>query len=39
MGAGDLAHQTIRVSSGWNSKQSDFERFFEIWLQVYENKV
>ena len=39
MKAGDLAHQTIRVSSGWNSKQADFEQFAEIWLQVYENKV
>lgn len=39
MKAGDLAQQTIRVSSGWNSKQSDFERFVEIWLQVYQKQV
>lgn len=39
MKAEDLAHQTIRVSSGWNSKQEDFERFAEIWLQVYQNQV
>jgi len=39
MKAGDLAHQTIRVSSGWASTEEDFNRFAEIWLQVYKNQV
>ena len=39
MNAGDLAHQTIRVSSGWASTEDDFNRFAEIWLQVYKNQV
>jgi cysteine desulfurase len=37
MKVGDLAHQTIRVSSGWTSTEDDFNRFAEIWLQVYKN--
>jgi cysteine sulfinate desulfinase/cysteine desulfurase-like protein len=39
MNAGHLAHQTIRVSSGWASTEDDFNRFAEIWLQVYKNQV
>jgi len=39
MKAGDLAHQTIRVSSGWASTEEDFNSFAEIWLQVYKNQV
>lgn len=37
MKVGDLAHQTIRVSSGWASTEDDFNCFAEIWLQVYKN--
>jgi len=39
MKVGDLAHQTIRVSSGWASTEEDFNSFAEIWLQVYKNQV
>ena len=34
MGAGGLAGETIRVSSGWASRPEDFDRFAEIWLQL-----
>ena len=34
MGAGTLAGETIRVSSGWASRAEDFDRFAEIWLQL-----
>ena len=34
MGAGALAGETIRVSSGWASRAEDFDRFAEIWLQL-----
>ena len=39
MGAGGLAGETIRVSSGWASRPEDFDRFAEIWLQLQKNPL
>lgn len=35
MGRGDLAASAIRVSGGWASTQADWERFVQVWLDVY----
>ena len=35
MGAGDLAGQAVRISGGWQTKQSDFERLADVFLGLY----
>lgn len=35
MGAGGLADKTIRISSGWATKQSDFDKTAETWLGLH----
>ena len=35
MGAGDLAANTIRISSGWTTTADDFDRLAETWLNLY----
>ncbi|PJB69099.1 MAG: cysteine desulfurase [Alphaproteobacteria bacterium CG_4_9_14_3_um_filter_47_13] len=37
MGASDLeASSTLRISTGWNTKESDIDRFIEVWKKIYE---
>ena len=35
MGAGNLAANTIRISSGWTTTADDFDRLAETWLNLY----
>ncbi|MGB2107914.1 MAG: cysteine desulfurase family protein [Candidatus Puniceispirillum sp.] len=35
MGAGDLAGQAVRISGGWQTRQSDFERLADVFLGLY----
>ncbi|MCG8621808.1 MAG: cysteine desulfurase [Proteobacteria bacterium] len=35
MGAGALADKTIRISSGWATEKSDFDKVAETWLGLY----
>ena len=35
MGAGDLAGQAVRISGGWQTKQTDFERLADVFLELY----
>ena len=35
MGAGEEAANTVRISSGWASADSDFDRLAETWLKLY----
>jgi cysteine desulfurase len=35
MGFGDLATGALRVSGGWNTTQSDWDRFADVWLGLY----
>jgi cysteine desulfurase len=36
MDQGDLAGCAIRVSGGWNTKESDWNRFVEAWFEAHE---
>ncbi|RAK50891.1 cysteine desulfurase family protein [Phenylobacterium deserti] len=36
MGQGDLASCAIRVSGGWNTTESDWNRFVEAWSEAHE---
>ena len=36
MGQGDLARCAIRVSSGWNTTEADWNRFVEAWFEVHQ---
>jgi cysteine desulfurase len=36
MDQGDLAGCAIRVSGGWNTKESDWNRFIEAWFEAHE---
>ena len=37
MGASDSeAASTLRISTGWNSRESDIDRFIESWANIYE---
>ncbi len=36
MGQGDLAGCAIRVSGGWNTQESDWNRFVEAWFEAHE---
>jgi cysteine desulfurase len=36
MGRDDLAADAIRVSGGWNTTESDWDRFVEAWTQAHE---
>jgi cysteine desulfurase len=35
MGFGDLASGALRVSGGWNTTHSDWDRFADVWLGLY----
>jgi cysteine desulfurase len=35
MGLCDLATGALRVSGGWNTTQSDWDRFADVWLGLY----
>lgn len=35
MGAGDLAGQAVRISGGWQTKKTDFERLADVFLGLY----
>ena len=35
MGRHDIAANTVRISSGWNTKAKDFEALAETWLKFY----
>lgn len=35
MGAGTLAGQTVRISGGWQTKKTDFERLADVFLGLY----
>ncbi|MBT6414788.1 cysteine desulfurase family protein [Candidatus Puniceispirillum sp.] len=35
MKAGDLAGQAVRISGGWQTKQTDFERLADVFLELY----
>lgn len=35
MGLGDLATGALRVSGGWNTTHSDWDRFADVWLGLY----
>ena len=39
MGAGKKAERAIRISSGWNSKDHEFDKCADIWLQLWQKTV
>ncbi len=40
MGASDSeASSTLRISMGWDSKESDVDRFIEVWSKIYQRVV
>ncbi len=39
MGQGDLAACAIRVSGGWDTTQSDWNTFAEVWLDAHDRHV
>jgi cysteine desulfurase len=34
--ADDLAESAIRVSLGWNTTESDVDRFIAAWISLYQ---
>src|SRR5260370_18181611 len=39
MGQGELAGCAIRVSGGWNTTETDWDRFVEAWSEVHRRHV
>lgn len=35
MGAGELAGQAVRISGGWQTKKTDFEKLADVFLELY----